>query len=179
MTMVGAATTVRYRDIARRLIAKETPRGIAENLGLSVGTLYVHMRNPAFRAILRELDMQIFNDVDHMLGENGVEVTQRISESQGEAFDSIVHLMRYGSKDGIKLQAAKDLLDRGGSSAPRKVQIEAKVELRETSIKLLLHSYAEAVREELKEAIDVPSNGDPHMNPIPSNNKSNGGGDAG
>ena len=143
MTMVAAATEVKYRDIARRLIAKESPADIAKSLELSSGTLYWHMRQASFRAVLRELDMQVFQEIDQLLGEGGLEITQQISGKQDEAFEKVIHLMRYGRKEGIQLRAAQDVLDRGGSTAPKRIDFHAKIELRETSMKFLLHAFKE------------------------------------
>lgn len=141
---IVATAEVRYRDIARRLIAREHYTAIAEALGIQIGTLYWHMRQPGFRMILREMDERIYNEVDHALGDGTLDVTKRIAAAQNEAFDTIVHLMRYGRSERTKKECAQDVLDRGGTTVSPK-PVEAKVELRSLSVQMLAIAFKESM----------------------------------
>lgn len=146
MTIVATAE-VRYRDIARRLIAREHYTQIAEALGIQIGTLYWHMRQPGFRMILREMDERIYHEIDQSIGDGTLDVTKRIAAAQNEAFDTIVHLMRYGKSERTKKECAQDVLDRGGTTSSPK-PIEAKIELRSLSVQMLAVAFKESMDSE-------------------------------
>jgi len=150
MSRVGIVATneVRYREIARRLIAKEHYTAIAEALGIQISTLYWHMRQPGFRSILREMDERIYAETDQALGDGTLDVTKRIAAMQGEAFDTIVHLMRYGRSERLKKECAMDVLDRGGTTATPKPTTENHIELRSLSVQMLAIAFKESVDSE-------------------------------
>jgi AcrR family transcriptional regulator len=159
MTIVAAPTEVRYREIARRLMNRESPKDIAEALGITPGTLYWHLRQQAFRDILREVDEQVYKDVDRLIGNDKLEVTQRVAEAQNEAFDELLHLMRYGKGERTRLNASQDILDRGGTIPKAQPQV-SKVELREISVKMLVVALGESTKAEITDGSVEPSRDD-------------------
>lgn len=150
MSRVGIVATneVRYREIARRLIAREHYTTIAEALGIQIGTLYWHMRQPGFRMVLREMDERVFHDLDQSLGDGSLEITKRISAVQNEAFDTIVHLMRYGKSERMKRECAQDVLDRGGTSSTPKPNEGHRIQLGDVHIQMLAFALNESVKSE-------------------------------
>jgi hypothetical protein len=157
MALIAAAMEVRYREICRRLIAREKPPQIAEALSITPGTLYVHMRKESFRTMLRAMDKEIFAEIDELLGESTTDIQTRIKDVQNEAFDKLVHVMRYGTSEKTQLRASTEILNRGGTVATQAPNAHV-IELPAMTAKMLVLAMIEsAVADKRLEEAERPA----------------------
>jgi len=105
--------TFRHKEVMRRLLVGETPKEIAEELGLAVATINGWLRDPLFASTLSELE---YNTKTSMLSADGrVEALQIITESMKDAAILARETMGDTTVDrGLRMKSAWDILDRGG-----------------------------------------------------------------
>lgn len=88
---------------------------IAETVGKSYAWVSTILNHPEAKRLRNELSSEL---VSGLL----LDTQELIQAHTREAVDTVIHIMRHASKEHIQLQAAKDILDRGGFKPVERVQ---------------------------------------------------------
>jgi hypothetical protein len=98
-----------HREIARRLVLGQKQSEIAKDMNIDEGRLSIIVNSPSMQAEVARLEAQRDNGVH--------DVTVQLQELQPVMLEVMERLAIYGSKESTRLEAAKDLLDRGPDTA--------------------------------------------------------------
>jgi hypothetical protein len=102
----------RHREIARRLVLGETQSQIARSLNMSEGRMTLIVNSPLFKLEIAKMEKDRTDAV--------VDVANQIVLACPEALDQVERIMYTANSEKVRLDAAKDLLDRGGFGAVKK-----------------------------------------------------------
>jgi transposase len=87
--------TVKQHKAIAALLSERTTRDAAKAAGVSEKTLYQWLNEPAFRAVLREAEKSILDDV-----------TRRLSAGASLALDTLKKLVQSARHESTKLRAS-------------------------------------------------------------------------
>lgn len=142
--------TIRHKEVMRRLLVAETPKEIAEELGLVTATINGWLRDPLFASTLTELEYETRTKI---LGADGrVEALEVITSSMKDAALLARDTMGDPLLDrGLRMKSAWDILDRGGLK-PTDKKLVAHMNLSDLIIEARKQREAEKIDGEVIEA---------------------------
>lgn len=95
-----------HREVIRRLVMGQRPADIAMALGISEGTIYNMQRSELFQQELQR--MQGLRD------KNAVDVSDVLRDIAPVALNVVERIMYSSQSDKVRLDAARDILNRAG-----------------------------------------------------------------
>jgi hypothetical protein len=103
--------TSRHMDIIRRLVAGQTQRVIAQEMGYTEGRLSIIINSPLFQIKLKAFEKQV-ND---RVVDNVANFEKKVRELQTPALETISGLMERSKNERLRRDCAKDVLELGGN----------------------------------------------------------------
>lgn len=128
--MAGVSSAQKLLDdqeLMRLLLAKYTLKECAALLGVAYPTACAKARRPEFLAQLRDLDKDLYAEVDHELRVVHGALTQRIVELSSNALDRLEQLLNDENTDErLVAKIAMDFLDRNAETSRSTKSFEKK-----------------------------------------------------
>lgn len=118
--------TPMHNEAIRRLVVGESPQDVADELGVTKGTVTRWLNDPKFLSELHALEERANN----RLTENQETAFQIIQSGQSDAARNCREAVKNGTikgmsvSEGTILKASWDLLDRGGHKAVEKREVD-------------------------------------------------------
>lgn len=109
--------TPRHQEAARMRAAGVSESVISRELGVARKTVANWLQDPK---------MEILTSTIQAGRDQAASVAaERIRELQLEAVEVLADLLKPGTRENVRLNAARDLLDRGGNAMPKQVQVSS------------------------------------------------------
>ena len=107
----------RHKEIARRLVAGDRQKDIADDLQITYSRMSIICNSPAFKSQVDRLSVGADN--------NALGVADRITQLSDDAMATLEDVLQQGEEKNIpiktRVSVAQDVLDRAGHSAVKKV----------------------------------------------------------
>jgi hypothetical protein len=113
---IRADRLVMYRELARRLVARQSVSVIANVLDRTPGTVRRYMRDEAFQEILKATDEQVWGEVMQELSSAAQKsIFAKASEDSEDAYSTLTDLMRDSKASGaVRKGCAEKVLEIAG-----------------------------------------------------------------
>lgn len=109
----GKPTVAAAKDQLLRMVAAGISfADCAKALGRSYQSVMVWSKEPQFLERLKELNLEMYQEIDAQLKLAAKTTRERIELAANEALDKVIDLMRGADSEVIQFRAAQDLMDR-------------------------------------------------------------------
>jgi len=100
--------TLKYHEIARRLLAGQNVEQVAQEMGYNVKQLQGTIRRPFFQQILEDLRNEAYQVLDYDIKRRIRNLREEIAEAAVESFDRLVTLLRNTNNEALIRDIAQD-----------------------------------------------------------------------
>jgi phosphoribosylaminoimidazole carboxylase (NCAIR synthetase) len=125
--MHEATKMVRTEELMRLLLAGYMMKECAKQMSMNYATIRKYASEPSFMAQLKELNSEVYSQVDSELKLNKAQITERLEDISEKALDTLESLLDATAPAPIRFKAAQDLLDRNPQvSRTKKIEADTK-----------------------------------------------------